>query len=47
MDEISRNNKEQLISALKHFGIYSLPLDEITDIADNTNSIIKAFLQWQ
>lgn len=35
--------KEQLVSALKQCGIYSLQLDEGTDIADNTNLSINAF----
>lgn len=35
--------KEQLVSALKQSGIYSLQLDEGTDIADNTNLSINAF----
>lgn len=44
------NKNEQLIYALKQSVIYSLQLDQSTDIAGNTNLSIKDFInycQWR
>lgn len=46
MKEISKNKQERLTSALKQSGIYSLQSLESIDIADNTNSSIKAFCDF-
>lgn len=46
MKEISKNKQERLTSALKQSGIYSLQSHESIDIADNTNSSIKAFCDF-
>lgn len=45
IDEMSANVKEQLITALQHSAIYSLQLDESTDIADNAN--LLAFVRFE